>query len=490
MTTIPELLDGRALQALRPDRARARRLRDAAAAAPPVAATTSWTGLQREVAWSLRVLDVTIAVAAGAAVVMLVGASAGPWALAVAAGLPLATSLLGGTSRAAVRRGTFGRTELLRAAAGVALGCLVAGQLTASVPPVSVTLVGLPVSVGLMYLARLGAARGVRLRTASDRAPLRTLLLGAPPADLLTDRHLWDGYDVVGACASAPGEPSAGGLPVLGSVDRVAEVVAEHRIDVVLAAGAVDGAQVRQLSNALAGTEASLVVATGVGEVAPERVHVLPTAGAWNLRLLVEPRRPYVRGKAVLDRALGALLLLLALPVVLVAALAVRLTSPGPAFYGQTRVGRDGRTFRMWKLRSMVVGADALCGVLAEQNEGDGVLFKIRSDPRITPLGALLRRFSIDELPQLWNVVRGDMSLVGPRPPLPRETARYTEEESRRLLVRPGLTGLWQVSGRSDLSWADSVRLDLRYVDNWSLGMDIGILAATARAVVGGRGAY
>ncbi|MDD9207348.1 hypothetical protein PU560_12850, partial [Georgenia sp. 10Sc9-8] len=309
MTTIPELLDSRTLLGLRPDRARAR-CQEAVAGARPATPGTSWTGLQREVAWSLRVLDAAIAVVAGAAVVLLTDASAGLWALAVAVVLPLATSLLGGTARAAVRRGTFGRPALLRAAAGVGLGCLVAGQLTASMPPLSVTLVGLPVSVGLMYLARLGAARWVRLRTAPGRAPLRTLLLGAPTPDPLDDDHPWSGYDVVGTCAVTPGDPVAAGPPVLGSVDRVAEVVAEHRIDVVLAVGAVDGAQVRQLSNALAGTEASLVLATGVGEVAPERVHVLPTAGAWNLRMLVEPRRPYVRGKAVLDRVLGALLLL------------------------------------------------------------------------------------------------------------------------------------------------------------------------------------
>jgi lipopolysaccharide/colanic/teichoic acid biosynthesis glycosyltransferase len=175
-----------------------------------------------------------------------------------------------------------------------------------------------------------------------------------------------------------------------------------------------------------------------------------------------------------------------ALPIAVLGGL-VRLTSPGPAFFRQTRVGRDGREFQIWKLRTMFVGADT---APVDGNDADGILFKLRRDPRVTPLGHFLRRWSLDELPQLWNVVRGSMSLVGPRPPLPREVAQYGDDVRRRLLVTPGLTGLWQVSGRSDLAWDEAVRLDLQYVENWSLSLDLVVLLRTMTAVLRRRGAY
>jgi lipopolysaccharide/colanic/teichoic acid biosynthesis glycosyltransferase len=163
------------------------------------------------------------------------------------------------------------------------------------------------------------------------------------------------------------------------------------------------------------------------------------------------------------------------------------LTSRGPAFFRQERVGRDGSTFRIWKLRTMVVNAAELP---VEGNDADGLLFKLRVDPRVTRLGRVLRRLSLDELPQLINVVSGSMSLVGPRPPLASEVARYGDDVRRRLLVRPGLTGLWQVSGRSDLPWDEAVRLDLQYVENWSLALDLAILVRTVSVVLRRRGAY
>ncbi|HEX8497197.1 MAG TPA: sugar transferase, partial [Actinomycetales bacterium] len=181
----------------------------------------------------------------------------------------------------------------------------------------------------------------------------------------------------------------------------------------------------------------------------------------------------------------------LSVPLVLVAAAAVRLTSRGPAFFTQERIGRDGTPFTLWKLRSLVVVAEARrTGELLAGSDRDGLMFKLRRDPRITPVGAWLRRFSVDELPQLLNVVRGDMSLVGPRPPLRSEYDLYHDAVHRRMRVKPGLTGLWQVSGRSDLTWEESVRLDLRYVDNWSVALDLQILWKTARAVLLGSGAY
>ena len=199
---------------------------------------------------------------------------------------------------------------------------------------------------------------------------------------------------------------------------------------------------------------------------------------------------PAVGLKEVVERIAATVGLLLLIPVLATLCAVIRLDSPGPALYRQARVGRDGRIFTMYKLRSMSTSAEAERSGLDDVNEADGVLFKMQQDPRITRLGSWLRRYSLDELPQLWNVVRGDMSLVGPRPALPDEVARYDTDPRRRLVVKPGCTGLWQVSGRSDLTWEQSVRLDLRYVDNWSLRLDVVILLRTISAVVTHRGAY
>jgi exopolysaccharide biosynthesis polyprenyl glycosylphosphotransferase len=201
-------------------------------------------------------------------------------------------------------------------------------------------------------------------------------------------------------------------------------------------------------------------------------------------------RGPARAAKAALERLAAVVLLLLLAPALLALAYAVRRGSPGPALYRQTRVGRAGVPFTMYKFRTMSADADLYLPELADLNTADGVLFKIRQDPRITRLGGVLRRYSLDELPQLLNVVLGQMSLVGPRPALPDEVERYSHDARRRLAVKPGLTGLWQVSGRSDLSWSDTVRLDLRYVDNWSVGLDLLILCRTVRAVLDHRGAY
>ena len=182
--------------------------------------------------------------------------------------------------------------------------------------------------------------------------------------------------------------------------------------------------------------------------------------------------------------------LLLAAPVMGAVALAIKLEDGGPVLFKQPRVGRKGEIFDCLKFRSMSVDAEARLAELMAANEGSGPLFKMTHDPRITGVGRFIRRFSLDELPQLWNALRGDMSLVGPRPALPTEVAQYDSDTRRRLDVRPGLTGLWQVSGRSNLSWDDTVRLDLYYVDNWSLIQDVMILARTAKAILGTSGAY
>ncbi|HZK35990.1 MAG TPA: sugar transferase, partial [Aeromicrobium sp.] len=206
----------------------------------------------------------------------------------------------------------------------------------------------------------------------------------------------------------------------------------------------------------------------------------------------VRPGRPpglsrWIKG--AIDRIGATLTLILFGPVFLALAIVIRRDSPGPAFFTQTRTGLDGKPFRMYKFRTMVVDAESLLAELMTQNEGTGPLFKMAEDPRTTRAGRLLRRTSLDELPQLLNVVKGDMSLIGPRPGLPIETVEYDSWVRRRLKVKPGITGAWQVSGRSNLSWQDSVRLDLDYVDNWTLHDDLAIAAKTARAVIRREGA-
>ncbi|MFC7645746.1 sugar transferase [Streptosporangium lutulentum] len=221
------------------------------------------------------------------------------------------------------------------------------------------------------------------------------------------------------------------------------------------------------------------------------RINIRPVAGLPLLHVAhpdLDGARQLVKG--VFDKVVAALALLALSPFLLVVAALIKSTGPGPVLFRQARVGKGGEEFTVLKFRTMVPDAEQIKRILTELNEGDGVLFKIRNDPRITPLGSWLRRYSIDELPQLFNVVRGDMSLVGPRPPLPEEVARYGTDVRRRLVVKPGLTGLWQVSGRSDLSWEESVRLDLRYVENWSLALDMQILWKTWSAVMRGSGAY
>ena len=194
--------------------------------------------------------------------------------------------------------------------------------------------------------------------------------------------------------------------------------------------------------------------------------------------------------KRIFDVVVSASLLVLLLPLLAVVGLVVATTSSGGAFFVQRRIGLGGSIFPMVKFRSMVADADMRVDALMDSNEGSGPLFKLRSDPRVTSVGRFLRRTSLDELPQLVNVLAGHMSLVGPRPALPREVVQYNERERRRLFVKPGLTGLWQVSGRSDLSWEDGVRLDLLYVDHWSLRADLKILARTATALIRSQGAY
>ena len=310
------------------------------------------------------------------------------------------------------------------------------------------------------------------------------------------DHEPQHGLVPVGACVPFSGIEVSHlhDVPVVGDPSRVLQAVDETGAHMVAVVSHPDlsGQALRRLSWALEERDVELIVSPGIVEVAGPRLSIRPIAGLSLLHL----ERPTASGgrmlgKAMFDLVVGSLMAILALPAMLAIAAAIKLTSKGPAFFRQTRVGVDGREFTMLKFRSMVVGADAQrAALMALQNDGNGVLFKMRKDPRVTKVGAFIRRFSLDELPQLLNVVRGDMSLVGPRPPLPEEVAGYSDDATRRLRVKPGLTGLWQVSGRSDLTWEESLRLDLRYADNWSLALDICILWRTARAVARGSGAY
>ncbi|MDV6013351.1 sugar transferase [Haloechinothrix sp. LS1_15] len=283
------------------------------------------------------------------------------------------------------------------------------------------------------------------------------------------------------------------GVPVIGGYDTLTEQVRRggYRVVAVTPAGYWTPERLQHLAWHLEGTSAELAIAPTLMEVGGPRLDVTGILGLPMLRVT----QPAFTGagrwvKDIVDKVAAGAVLLMAAPLMLGIALAIKFDDHGPVFYRQRRVKRDGHTFSMWKFRTMRVGADVERAALASTAGTNGPLFKLRADPRVTRVGRLLRRFSLDELPQLFNVLGGSMSLVGPRPPLPEETASYGPVVGRRLLVKPGMTGLWQVSGRSDLSWEESVRLDLRYVDDWSLTLDLAILWKTARAVLLGKGAY
>lgn len=364
-------------------------------------------------------------------------------------------------------------------------------------------LVALPLTFVLSCCARGVARRRLRLARARGESMVPVLAVGgvAAIADFAAylRQDLQAGLSVVGACVPTPLDPNHEphdlgrvGVPLVGDVDGIVEAArACGATSVTVLAGEITAEKLRWISWQLEGTEIDLIVSPGLVEVGGRRLHIQPAA---NLPLLYVDQPEFTGFRRVLkngfDRAVAFLALTLLAPALAAIAVAVRVSSAGPAIFRQVRVGRNGELFTIWKFRSMYCGAEQQARELREHNELDGPMFKMRADPRITPVGRVLRKFSLDELPQLVNVLTGAMSLVGPRPPLPSEVAEYVDDVRRRLLVKPGITGLWQVSGRSDLSWEDTVRLDLRYVENWSLMTDLSILWKTAFAVVRGAGAY
>ena len=360
------------------------------------------------------------------------------------------------------------------------------------------------VAVPAIAVVTMVARYALRVRLHRQRKKgrcLRPVLAAGSPAtvsDLIarTRRFPHLGWRVDAVCltdGSGPAGARLDGVPVVGRLADVADHVHRdgYRVVAVTPDPHWSPHRLQRLAWNLEGSDAEMVVAPVLMEVAGPRLHVDAVLGIPLLRVSMPAFTGGRRAvKGVVDRVGAALLLVLFAPLMVVVALLVLVDSRGGVLYRQRRVGKGGREFTIVKFRTMVAGADGTRAALADRNEGAGLLFKLRRDPRVTRVGAVLRRYSIDELPQLFNVLTGSMSLVGPRPPLPEESAAYGPDIRRRLLVKPGLTGLWQISGRSDLPWEEAVRLDLRYVEDWSLALDTVILWKTLRAVLLGQGAY
>ncbi|MEU6657876.1 sugar transferase [Streptomyces sp. NPDC046821] len=379
---------------------------------------------------------------------------------------------------------------------------------TGEEPPFRLALAGLVACLPLTAVCQALTHRHLLALRRAGRAVRRSLVIGEAAALDGLVNHLSRRTDhrfvVVGVCPVGDGTPNVvapvtarldGQTPARPSSDSLAVLAAARSLDVdqvfVASGPRMAGERLRRLSWAVHEDGRPLAVVPGLTEVAQRRIAVSSVAGLAMLYVTAPSRRGGALVlKQVMDRVGAALLMVLFAPVFAAVAVAVRLDSPGTVLHRQIRVGQGGRVFHLAKFRTMVANAEQLKHELAGTNEHDGLMFKMRRDPRITRVGRVLRRYSMDELPQLLNVLQGHMSLVGPRPPLPDEVAKYNEVELRRLSVKPGLTGLWQVSGRSDLSWDETVALDLRYVDNWSPSIDFGILRRTLRAVVEGKGAY
>jgi exopolysaccharide biosynthesis polyprenyl glycosylphosphotransferase len=352
------------------------------------------------------------------------------------------------------------------------------------------------VTMTARYVLRLGLHKQRK-----EGRCLRPVLAAGSPAtvrDLITRTRKFPhlGWRVDGVCTT-DGRGLDGdqldGVPVVGLLTDVAKHIHHdgYRVVAVTPDPHWTPERLQRLAWNLEGSDAEMVVAPVLMEVAGPRLHVDAVLGIPLLRVSMPTFTGGRRAiKGVVDRVGSAVLLVLFAPLMVLVALLVVTDSRGGAFYRQRRVGKDGREFTILKFRTMVSGAHGARAALSDRNEGAGLLFKMRRDPRVTRVGTVLRRYSLDELPQLFNVLTGSMSLVGPRPPLPEESAAYGPDIRRRLLVKPGLTGLWQISGRSDLPWEEAVRLDLRYVEDWSLALDTVILWKTLRAVLYGQGAY
>jgi exopolysaccharide biosynthesis polyprenyl glycosylphosphotransferase len=358
--------------------------------------------------------------------------------------------------------------------------------------------IALPTLTLFDLVARLALRKRLHHRRAAGKCGHSVIAVGheLAVAGLVTElgRDRYHGLTVVGACVVRPGEcDEVVGVPVYGGLDDITAAVKAFGADTVAVTSCpeMDGVRLRSLAWELETTGTDLCVSPALLDVAGPRTTIRPTAGL----TLLHVDHPQLAGfrlvlKGLFDRCAAAAALIMLAPLMCFLAVAIWLNDRGPVLFTQLRVGKDGHAFRIFKFRTMVVDAEQRKAQLLVSNNSDGVLFKLRNDPRVTALGAHLRRWSVDELPQLINIFLGHMSLVGPRPALPDEAEKYAEHVRRRLVVKPGLTGLWQISGRSDLSWDESVRLDLRYVENWSFALDLQILWKTISVLFRRSGAY
>jgi exopolysaccharide biosynthesis polyprenyl glycosylphosphotransferase len=417
-------------------------------------------------------------------------------------GLPLVwvawVAMLGGYDPRFIGLGSEEFRRLMNSAISLMAGIAVVSYATKLNFARGYVLIALPALAVVNIAARYGMRKRLHRQREQGRYMRRVTAVGhaGAVADLIAQlrRDRFHGLEVVSVCLPDRDEvPAVQDIPVFGGFADAAQVAAETGADTVavLACPEMDGLALRRLAWELEKDGTDLCVAPALMDVAGPRTTIRPVAG---LPLLHVDHAELTGAKWVIksffDKAIATAALCILGPLLAVITLAILLGDGGPVLFTQTRVGKDGLPFTVFKFRTMVRDAEQRQGELATLNEGDGLLFKMRRDPRVTATGTWLRRWSMDEFPQLFNVVLGDMSLVGPRPPLPIEAARYEDDVRRRLVVRPGMTGLWQVSGRSDLSREDAVRLDLRYVENWSLALDLQILWKTSAAVVKGRGAY
>ena len=380
-------------------------------------------------------------------------------------------------------------------AAAVGIGCYLARIPLSRGYFLLLFLIGIPLIVVGRYLVRRLIHQARRNGALQQRVVIAGSESHVDEVATVLHRETWLGYHVVGAVIPDPGRrtKTEAGTPIIERSARLADVARSPEVDIVcLAGGAFDSSRgLRDLVWGLEYEDVQIVVAPSVTDMSSERLRMRPVGGL-PLIHLEKPRSSHAArlGKRAFDIAGSIILLALMAPILMVAAAAIALHDRGPILFRQVRVGRGGEVFGCWKLRTMVIDAEAMLAALHAQRGYEEGLFKLREDPRVTPPGHWLRRFSIDEVPQLVNVLRGDMSLVGPRPPLPHEVAKYEPHMHRRLRVRPGMTGLWQISGRSDLSWSEAIRLDLHYVDNWSMLQDLTILARTLSTVLRRQGAY
>jgi exopolysaccharide biosynthesis polyprenyl glycosylphosphotransferase len=333
-------------------------------------------------------------------------------------------------------------------------------------------------------------------RRGGDRT--RTIVLGAnQEARIIArtlERETWLGYEMLGfADDVAPrGQQVGDSHPVLGTADELRELIDTYGATLVLvAASAFDTARLNRLLWELQDADVDLQITSGTVDLLASRVTVQSVAGVPLLYVRRTGMNPLQKVlKRTTDIIVASLGLVVLSPVLALIGLRIKGDSEGPVFFSQVRVGHDGKLFRVWKFRTMFKDAEMRRTELEHLSEGPGLLFKLRKDPRVTKVGSFLRRYSLDELPQLWNVLKGDMSLVGPRPALPSEVEQYDDWVLNRLRVKPGMTGLWQVSGRTETSFSDYVRFDLFYIQNWSLTLDLSILIRTLRAVISSEGAH